>query len=181
MTLPGGLSVTTSTRSRNDLFINKKSFIDPLWTGRLSMVLLRSIRLSQSYVKMLKSSSVFETEHNTQPLQFLNLCYKVLHINRQEDYIFPSLNRNREGSTVWRFKKQKQKQKNCSHVRRRCFRAAPPLPCRDRAFLKHTPRHPPHVDQRFTGALQQIQKRLRSLLDVLGIYVGSSVTTSGPQ
>lgn len=30
-----------------------------------------SLSLSQSYVKMLKSSSVFETEHNTQPLQYL--------------------------------------------------------------------------------------------------------------
>lgn len=37
---------------------------------KVSMVLLRSIQLSQNYVKMLKSSSVFETEHDTQPLVF---------------------------------------------------------------------------------------------------------------
>lgn len=65
---------------------------------KVSMVLLRSIQLSQNYVKTLRVAVYLKwsTTHKT----VLNLCYKVLHNKQTEDYIFPSLTRNREGSTV---------------------------------------------------------------------------------
>lgn len=62
------LSVTTSTRSTNPY---KKSIIDPLWTGRCLWYCFDLSNSLSELCKNVKSSSVFEIEHNTQPLQYL--------------------------------------------------------------------------------------------------------------
>lgn len=89
--------------------------------SKVSMVLLKSIQLAQSYVKTVREAVYWNGARHTTFTVF-NLCYKVLHNNRQ-DYIFPSLTRNGEGSTVW---PKKQQKKNTVHKWGRFLRAVPP-------------------------------------------------------
>lgn len=112
---------------------------------------------------MLKSSSVFEMEHDTQPLQFL-ICATRCSVLTDRGLHIPKFNQEPRGKHSLTQKEKKKKLFICEAT----FFVL--CPRRDRAFLTHSTALP-HVDRRFTGALQQIQS---------GRWM-SSVSTPGPQ
>lgn len=135
---------------------------------KVSMVLLRSIQLAQNYVKTVREAVYWNGARHTTFTVF-NLCYKVLHNNRQRitySQVKPGMVREAQ------FDQKNDKKNQTLFTSEATFFGL--CPRTDRASLTHSSVLP-CVHQRFTGASQQIQKHLWSL-DVLSVSYGSSVT-----
>lgn len=98
---------------------------------KVSMVLLRSIQLAQNYVKTVREAVYWNGARHTTFTVF-NLCYKVLHNNRQRitySQVKPGMVREAQFD-----QKKRQKKTNTVHKWGHFLRAVPP----HRSGLPHT-------------------------------------------